>query len=73
MKGDVEAYYENDKWKVRVQGNSRASSTHDTKTEVFKAGREKARDLETELFVKNMDGKIGYRNSYGNDPRRSKG
>jgi len=32
-----------------------------------------ARDREVEHFVKNMDGTIGARNSYGNDPRRSKG
>lgn len=73
MKGDIETYHEGDQWKNRPQGNSRASSTHSTKAEAQAAGRQMAKDRKVEHVVKKMDGTIGERNSYGNDPRRSKG
>jgi hypothetical protein len=69
----VETYHEGDQWKNRVQGNERASSTHATKKEAQAAGREMAIKRETEHTIKNMDGRIGGKNSYGNDPRKSKG
>lgn len=69
----VETYHEDGQWKNRVQGNQRASSTHDTKKEAQAAGREMAIKRETEHTIKNMDGRIGEKNSYGNDPRSSKG
>ena len=58
----------NDGWAVKGAGAQRASSLHPTKSEAFKAGRDSAVSKNAELFVHNMDGKIGYRNSYGNDP-----
>jgi uncharacterized protein DUF2188 len=72
-KGDVETYYEGGSWKNRPQGNQRASSTHDTKAEAQAAGRQMAKDRQVEHVIKNKDGQIGQRNSYGNDPERSKG
>jgi hypothetical protein len=33
-----------------------------------KAGRDLARSRKTEHVIHNLDGKIGERNSYGNDP-----
>ncbi|WP_374457755.1 DUF2188 domain-containing protein [Nocardioides sp.] len=73
VKGDIETYHEGDQWKNRAQGNERASSTHSTKAEAQQAGRDMARSRGVEHVVKKMDGTIGERNSYGNDPRRSKG
>lgn len=35
--------------------------------------RARALELKCELVVKNKDGRIAYRNSYGNDPRSRKG
>jgi hypothetical protein len=72
-KGDIETYHEDGQWKNRPQGNSRASNTHSTKADAQAAGREMAKDRKVEHVVKKMDGTIGERNSYGNDPRRSKG
>jgi len=46
---------------------------HDTKAPAQAAGREQAIKLGTEHTIKKMDGTIGDKNSYGNDPRRSKG
>jgi hypothetical protein len=72
-KGDIETYYEDGQWKNRPQGNDRASSTHDTKAEAQPKGREMAKDRKVEHVVKKKDGTIGERNSYGNDPKSSKG
>lgn len=69
----VETYHEDGQWKNRVQGNERASSTHATKKEAQAAGREMAINRKTEHTIKNMDGRIGEKNSYGNDPRNVKG
>lgn len=76
-KGDIETYYEDGQWKNRPQGNDRASNTHDTKAEAEQVGRGMARDRDVEHIIKNMDGQIGKgpgsKQSYGNDPKSSKG
>lgn len=72
-KGDIDTYNEDGQWKNRPQGNDRASSTHRTKAEAEKAGREMAKDRKVEHVIKKLDGTIGERNSYGNDPKKSKG
>ena len=38
-KGDIETYYEDGKWKNKVEGGSRASNTADTKAEAQAKGR----------------------------------
>lgn len=60
-------------WKVKVVGNSKSSALLDTKAEAVERAREIARNQRLELIVQNLDGTIGWRNSYGNDPRRSRG
>ncbi len=60
-------------WKVKVVGNERASAVVDTKDEAVKIGIETAKREEAELFVKNKDGTIGFKNSYGPDPIDIKG
>ena len=72
-KGDIDTYNEDGQWKNRPQGNDRSSSTHRTKAEAEKAGREMAKDRKVEHVIKKLDGTIGERNSYGNDPKKSKG
>ncbi|BDR55341.1 hypothetical protein KIMH_14520 [Bombiscardovia apis] len=69
----VETYYEDGKWKIKVEGKERASKTFETKAEAQAAGRERAMELHTEHVIRNMDGKISEKNSYGNDPRPPKG
>ena len=72
-KGDIDPYNEDGQCKNRPQGNDRASSTHRTKAEAEKAGRDMAKDRKVEHVIKKLDGTIGERNSYGNDPKKSKG
>jgi hypothetical protein len=55
-------------WAVKKEGSSRASSVHGTKREAESAGRELARNQETELIIHGRDGRIRGRDSYGNDP-----
>jgi hypothetical protein len=60
-------------WRNEREGAKRALSTHGTKAEAVRAGREQARRDEVEHIIHNKDGSIGQRNSYGSDPRRRKG
>ena len=73
MPANVETYSEDNRWKNRIQGNSRASNTFDTKAEAQAKGREMAQKLHSEHIIKKRDGTIGERNSYGNDPYPPKG
>jgi len=56
------------RWAVQTNGTSRADSLHDRKSDAMKRGRELAQNKRTELVIKNEDGKIAQRDSYGNDP-----
>jgi len=60
-------------WKVKVVGNQKASAICDTKAEAIERATEIAKNQHLELLVQNRDGIIGWRNSYGNDPRNIKG
>jgi uncharacterized protein DUF2188 len=73
--GDVHVVHQQAKgrWAVEVEGASRPRSTHTTKAEAERAGRELAKKTKAELLVHRRDGKITARNTYGRDPRRSKG
>jgi hypothetical protein len=61
------------RWRVEVEGSSRARSTHDTQAEARTAAREIARRNRSELLVHGRNGQIRERSSYGSDPRRSRG
>jgi hypothetical protein len=71
--GDVITYYENGQWKSKVAGNDRASHVGGTKAEQQAIGRDMARERKVEHEIRNMDGTIGEKNSYGSDPRGSRG
>jgi hypothetical protein len=72
--GDVHVVQQDSgKWAVKVEGNQRVSSTHDTQSAATQAGRKVARSNSSELLVHGRDGQIRERNSYGRDPRASKG
>lgn len=60
-------------WKVKTVGAERAAAILETKVEAVKKGIEIAKNSQAELLVQKLDGTIGWRNSYGNDPCRSKG
>ncbi len=69
VQGDIETYFENDKWKNKVEGSTRAASVHDTKAEAVEKGQGMARERKVEHFIRNMDGQISERSTYGHDPR----
>jgi hypothetical protein len=73
--GDVHVLHRKDeaKWVVEVEGGGRARSSHSTKAEAERAGREVAKRNKSELLVHRRDGKVTERSTYGHDPRRSKG
>lgn len=55
------------------QVNGRVTTTHHTKANAEKAGRDQAVDRKAEHVIHRRDGTIGERNSYGNDPADRKG
>jgi hypothetical protein len=71
--GDIITYHEDGEWKSKVAGSSRAAHVGGTKAEQQAIGREMAIERKAEHEIRNMDGTIGSKNSYGNDPRGSKG
>jgi hypothetical protein len=72
-KGDVSTYYEDGQWKSKVEGSSRAAHAGGTKAEQSAVGREMAQARRVEHTIRNQDGTIGEKNSYGNDPYPPKG
>jgi Uncharacterized protein conserved in bacteria (DUF2188) len=72
-KGAVHVVQGDKSWKVEVEGGARAHSTHATQAEAAKVGRNLAQENRSELLIHGRDGKIRERNTYGHDPRRSKG
>jgi len=64
----IETYNEGGEWKSKVQGSSRAAHVGGTKAEQAAIGRDMARARGAEHTIKKMDGTIGEKNSYGNDP-----
>lgn len=60
-------------WRNISEGATKPSKVFETKAEAQTAGRQIAINNKAEHLVHKQDGTIGARNSYGNDPRRSKG
>lgn len=63
----------NGDWKVKNPDNQRASGIYNTKAEAIKEATRFAKSDKAELIVQNLDGTIGLKNSFGNDPRKIKG
>jgi hypothetical protein len=75
-KGDIETYHTkaDGKWHNKVEGNSGPEPTaHERKDEAVREGRDLAMAAKVEHIIRNMDGTIGERNSYGHDPRNIPG
>lgn len=68
----IETYNEDGTWKSKVQGSSRAAHAGGTKAEQEAIGRQMAKDRKVEHTIKKLDGTIGKKNSYGNDPNPPK-
>lgn len=73
MRGDVSTFHEDEQWKSKVEGSSRAAHAGETKAEQTAVGRDMARERKVEHTIRNLDGEIGQKNSYGNDPRNIPG
>lgn len=58
-------------WVNQVKG--KVTSSHRLKERAVEAGRELAQERKTEHTIHNVNGSIGKKNSYGNDPASSKG
>jgi hypothetical protein len=61
------------RWARQKNGTTRAASLHATQPEAEQAARAQARREHTELVVKGRDGRIQWRDSFGNDPRTRRG
>lgn len=72
-RGDVHVVPSEQGWRVEVAADGRARSVHQTQAAAREAAREIARRTKRELFVHGRDGQIRERNTYGRDPRSSKG
>ena len=72
MGKNVHVTFKEDKWWVKLEKES-ANDCFNTKAEAFDFGRELAMKEKSELIIHNKDGKISEKNSYGNDPRGTKG
>ena len=71
--GDVETFHEDGEWHNRVEGEGGLRGTYDGKEEVVSEGRRMAQERQVEHIIKNLDGTIGEKNSYGHDPRNVPG
>lgn len=60
-------------WRVHKPGAERDSVHSSTKEEALQRGREISQNQNLELIRQRQDWTIQGRNSYGNDPRSSKG
>lgn len=68
-KGDVETYQSEGKWRNRIEAVEELPGEHDKKDDAVQAGRAEAKRRKVEHIVRNLDGTIGERNTYGHDPR----
>ena len=60
-------------WNVKKWGAKRASEKFNNQQDAISRGRDLAKQSRGELSVKNRQGKIRDKWSYGNDPRNIKG
>ncbi len=71
--GDIETFHESGQWHNRVEGESGLLGTYPVKDEAVAAGRDEAKGRRVEHLIKNLDGQIAERKSYGHDPRNIPG
>ena len=60
-------------WAVKSEGAVKATKVVSTQKEAIEVARQIAQNQQSELLIHNQKGQIRERNSYGNDPRESKG
>lgn len=62
-----------DGWAVKREGAERATSVHDKQADAWKETQDRARESKGEAYLQNRHGEIRERNTYGHDPRKTKG
>lgn len=67
--GDVETVYDDGQWTNQIQGEGPSHHLFETKDAAVAEGRRLAKAAEVEHIIKNQDGTIAERSSYGADPR----
>lgn len=72
-KGDVETTFKNGHWTNLVEAEEATDRLFQTKDRAVEAGRELAKQRGVEHIIKNQDGTIAERNTYGDDPREIHG
>ena len=60
-------------WAVQAEGASEPLATFKTQSEAWERAKAIARKERSEAFLHAKNGQIRARNTYGHDPRRSKG
>ena len=60
-------------WSIKQGGSSRSSGNFDRKSDAIDRAREISQNRGNELYIHNRDGKIGSKDSHGNDPYPPKG
>jgi hypothetical protein len=60
-------------WAVRGEGNSRATSVHQTQAQAITGATQIATNQRSEVLIHGRDGQIRERNSHGHDPYPPKG
>lgn len=72
-KGDVETVHRDGMWGNLIEGEHHTEHYFQTKDRAVAAGRDLARERRSEHIIKNEDGTIAERNTYGDDPRNVRG
>lgn len=62
-----------DGWAVQREGNERATSVHRTQDQAWTETKSRARDAGGEAYLQGENGQIRERNTYGHDPKSSRG
>ena len=71
--GDIETYHADGKWRNRVETLEDLPGEYVRKDEAVRIGRDEARERKVEHIIRNLDGTIAERNTYGHDPRNVPG
>jgi hypothetical protein len=72
-KPPVHTVHNDNGWANKREGSDKVTKYYPTKQEAVTAGKSTAQLAKTEHVIHNLDGKIGQKNSYGNDPIPPKG
>jgi hypothetical protein len=68
-KGDIETFHMVGEWHNRINSEIGVVSSHPDKKTAVNAGHKAAQQRKVAHIIRNMDGTISEKNSYGHDPR----